>query len=235
MVTEHLIFAQKNRVCCWKGLVRNPWYRKSGRLYDQIDKMERLQFSDFCQKGHFMAFRFFMSSKLVQWSTLCEVHYMIIDRIRKNKMYRITMRDRSVACLVRKKVLQCAPQFLISEGGNSHNFSFSCAVCKLHLLWTTAFTVFFFFSLHFPLKRLATLWSLRLFNFSLSFAISAAFLLSRSGTSPKSKSGVGLTQFINTRRITRCSSRRRMWPSQFHRLSLARIMTSRVSSRASSR
>ncbi len=31
-----------------------------------------------------------------------------------------------------------------------------------------------------------------------------------------------------TRRITWCSSRRRMWPTQFHFLSLPRIMTSRV-------
>ncbi len=36
-----------------------------------------------------------------------------------------------------------------------------------------------------------------LFHFSLSFAISAAFLLSSSATSPKSESGVGLTQFIS--------------------------------------
>ncbi len=43
---------------------------------------------------------------------------------------------------------------------------------------------------------------------------------------------IGLTQGIRSRRSTRCSSRRRMWPSQFHRLSLARIVTSRFGSRA---
>ncbi len=76
------------------------------------------------------------------------------------------------------------------------------------------------FLLHFPMKRSANFEALRLFHFSLSVANSAAFLLSMSGTSPKSESGVGLAQFMSTCRITRCSSRWRMWPTQFHRLSL---------------
>ncbi len=50
----------------------------------------------------------------------------------------------------------------------------------------------------------------------------------------KSESGVGWTQFMSTCRITRCSSIRRMWLSQFHLLSLAPIMTSSVASGASS-
>ncbi len=43
-----------------------------------------------------------------------------------------------------------------------------------------------------------------------------------------------MTQFIRTCHITRCSSRRRMWPSQFHRLSLACVTMSGVCLWASS-
>ncbi len=75
-----------------------------------------------------------------------------------------------------------------------------------------------------PKKRFATLCRPKAFPLFpvLSYCTLASFLLSRFGTSPKSESGVGLTQFISTRRITQCSSRRRMWPSQFDRLCLAR-------------
>ncbi len=83
-----------------------------------------------------------------------------------------------------------------------------------------------------PCRDLQRFKGLRLFHFSLSAANSAAFLLSRWGTSPKIDSGVGLTQIISTCRNTRCSSRRRMWLSQFHRLSLARMTTSSVGLRA---
>ncbi len=56
----------------------------------------------------------------------------------------------------------------------------------------------------------------------------------QSGTSPKIESRVSLSQFISTCRITRCSSRRMMWPSQFHRLSLACKATSSAGLQASS-
>ncbi len=74
------------------------------------------------------------------------------------------------------------------------------------------FRTFSFFYCIFPMKRSATLEGKKLFQFALPFAISDAFLISRSGTSPKSESGVVLPQFITTWRIIQLSSRRRMWP-----------------------
>ncbi len=94
------------------------------------------------------------------------------------------------------------------------------------------------FLLPFPMKRLqvTTLWRPKVFPLFLVLYYFGCFstMISRSGTPPKSESGVGLMQFMSTR-ITACSSRRRMWPNQFHLLSLARIMTFRVGSRASSK
>ncbi len=84
-----------------------------------------------------------------------------------------------------------------------------------------------FFLLQFPMKRLATSEGRRRFHF-------LSRIKCRPGTSPKGESGIGLTQFRSTCCIIRCSSRRRTWPSQFHRLFLARITASNISSRDSS-
>lgn len=87
---------------------------------------------------------------------------------------------------------------------------------------------------HFPIKRLATLWRPEAFPIFSSRYNKAAVLLSWSGTSSKINSSVALTHFMTTRRTTRCPSKRRMWPSQFQRLSLAPIEISIVGSLASS-
>ncbi len=106
-----------------------------------------------------------------------------------------------------QKVLDRNPEFSATKvwyGGNS-------------IEWAAMFTAF-------PQHEVSNALRPEAFPLFPLLVISAAFLLSRCGTLPKSESGVGLTQFIGTRRIPRCSSRRRMLPSQFHLLSLVRTM-----------
>ncbi len=72
-----------------------------------------------------------------------------------------------------------------------------------------------------------------LLNSFLSLDILVAFSILKFGTSAKSVSWVGLTQFNRTWRTRRCSGMRRTCPSQLHLLSRAFITTFIVGFRAS--